>query len=402
MSRYVSKKNKMKFAKAYKYLFLILKICFLSKINFAQSLLSEKAAIDLALQKHPQLAKGQLSIQHAEMLTGTARNIPQPLAYIDAPNKWFNIGIEQNFALPKVYNQNEILLKQKVNITKAENAIFAYDIAFQTRLLYQHFLFFQIKSVYLKTQDRLFQEMNRIADTEYKVGQITSLEKLNMESFYKNIHQSFMMSNMEADNARNALESFLNMPNIQAIDTFQKLNVTNLLIPQNHLLPIQQRNEQNIILEKMLVEQQKMSKLPTFFVGLNQLFSNQFQYPVFRMGLYVPIWKKPLEANIQAAEIAVQIAQKEAEITDFELKNLFQKYVNAFKIAENQLSFYEKEQLPLAETILKGTRAARLAGELGAFNELQSLRQAYEVQIGYLNALKAYNDAVIYLNYFKN
>jgi hypothetical protein len=104
MSRYVSKKNKMKFAKAYKYLFLILKICFLSKINFAQSLLSEKAAIDLALQKHPQLAKGQLAIRQAEILTGSARNIPQPLVYVDAPNKWFNIGLEQNFALPKVYN----------------------------------------------------------------------------------------------------------------------------------------------------------------------------------------------------------------------------------------------------------------------------------------------------------
>jgi hypothetical protein len=56
----------------------------------------------------------------------------------------------------------------------------------------------------------------------------------------------------------------------------------------------------------------------------------------------------------------------------------------------------------LAATILKGTRTARIAGELGAFNELQSLRQAYEVQMGYLNALKAYNEAVIHLDYFKN
>ncbi len=392
----------MKFVKKYKYLILILKICFLSKINFAQSLLSEKAAIDIALQKHPQLAKGQLGIRHAEILIGSARNIPQPLFYVDAPNKWFNIGVEQTFALPKVYQQNEISLKQKVNVAKAENAIFIYDIAFQTRLLYQHFLFNKTKSIYLKTQDSLFQEMNRIAATEYKVGQITSLEKLNMESFYKNIHQAFLLSNMEVDNARTTLETFLNTPNIQAIDTFKKLDVTNLLTPQNHFLPIQQRNEQNIILEKSFVEQQKMSKMPTFFAGFNQWFTNPFPYPIFRMGLYVPIWKKPLEANIQAAEIAVQIAQKEAEITDFELKNLFQKYANEFKIAENQLSFYEKEQLPLAATILKGTRTARLAGELGAFNEVQSLRQAYEVQIGYLNALKAYNDAVIHLDYFKN
>ena len=392
----------MKFAKKYKYPLIILKFILLSKINFAQTLLSEKAAIDLALQKHPQLAKGQLAIQHAEMLTGTARNIPQPLIYLDAPNKWFNIGLEQTFALPKVYKQNEISLKQKVNVAKAENTLFAFDIAFQTRLIYQHFLFCKTKSNYLETQDRLFQEMNRIAATEYKVGQITSLEQLNMESFYKNVHQAFIMSNLEVENARTSLEAFLNMPNIQVIDTFQKLNVTHLLTSQNYSLPIQQRNEQNILLEKSVVEQQKLSKLPTFFAGFNQWFMNPFPLPVFRMGLYVPIWKKPLEANLQAAEIAVQIAQKEAEITDFELKNLFQKYANAFKMAENQLSFFEKEQLPLAATILKGTRAARLAGELGAFNELQSLRQAYEVQIGYLNALKAYNDAVIHLNYFKN
>ncbi|MEN9613408.1 MAG: hypothetical protein RLZZ628_4222 [Bacteroidota bacterium] len=392
----------MKFVKINKYLFLILKICFLSKINFAQTYLTEKAAIDLALQKHPQLAKGQLAIRHAEVVTATARNLQQPLLYVSAPNNWLNMGAEQNFALPKVYQQNEILLKQKVNVAKADNAIFAYDIAFQTRLLYQHFLFYKTKNVYLKTQDSLFQEINRIAETQYKVGQITALEKLNMESFHKTIHQSFVVSGMEMDNTRTALEAFLMTVNIQAIDSFQKRTITSLSMPENRVLPIQQRNEQHILLEKSHLDQQKMAKLPTFLVGFDQLFSNPFKYPVLKLGIYVPIWKKPLEANIQAAAIAVQIAQKEAEITDFELKNLFQKYVNDFKIAENQLQFYEKEQLPLAATILKGTRTARIAGELGAFNELQSLRQAYEVQMGYLNALKAYNEAVIHLDYFKN
>ncbi len=392
---------KMKFYKNHKFFFLILKICFFTKINFAQSLLSEQAAIDLALQKHPQLAKNSLNIRQAEILVQTARAIPQPLVYADVPNKWFNLGIEQNFALPKTYKQNEIALKQKIKVAKAEKEVAIYDIALHTRLLYQHFLFYKTKNSYLKNQDSLFQELHRIVSTQYKVGQISGLEQLNLESFHRTVHQAFRISELEVENSRTALEAFLMTSNIQTSDTFQKRIITSLITTPNRALPIQMRNEQNIILEKALFEQQKMVKMPTFFAGLNQLFSAQFQFPVFRLGVYVPIWTKPLDAQIQSAELSIQIAQKEAELTDFELKNLFQKYVNEFKIADNQLAFYEKEQLPLAATILQGTQKARKAGELEAFAEILSLRQAFEVQLGYLNALKAYNEAIIYLNYFK-
>jgi cobalt-zinc-cadmium resistance protein CzcA len=311
------------------------------------------------------------------------------------------LGIEQNFALPKTYKQNEISLKQKINIAKAEKEVAIYDIALHTRLLYQHLLFYKTKNRYLKNQDSLFQELHRIVSMQYKVGQISGLEQLNLESFHRTVHQAFRISELEVENSRTALEAFLMTSNIQTSDTFQKRIITSLITTPNRTLPIQTRNEQNILLEKSLFEQQKMAKMPTFFAGLNQWFSAPFQFPVFRLGIYVPIWTKPLDAQIQSAELSIQITQKEAEITDFELKNLFQKYVNDFKMADNQLAFYEKEQLPLAATILQGTQKARKAGELEAFAEILSLRQAFEVQLGYLNALKAYNEAIIYLNYFK-
>ena len=66
---------------------------------------------------------------------------------------------------------------------------------------------------------------------------------------------------------------------------------------------------------------------------------------------------------------------------------------------EEALQYYEMEGKSLSEEILKTANISFKNGEIDFFQYIQSLENAYEIELQYLENLNNYNQAVIALNY---
>ena len=385
---------------------LLILACFLPKISFSQSL-SELEAMELAVKNHPLIQKNQSQIAHAKQLVPTAKMItpseisfetPQILMGPDNKPIWTTLGIQQSFLNKKVYQQNEKTLQQQVKVSEAEMAVSVHDIRHQARLLYQNCLFTKEKIRYWQEQDSIFKEFNRVAEVESRVGKITPLEKLTIESFYKNTQHILRGAETEHQNALLELSAFLKTPQVVVNQAFGKLPFAT---KERAALPVQQFYAEN---ERLMLEKQAQQKLaitPSYNIGVSQYIFNRLVPPVVRVGVNVPLWKKGWKAAEQAAAIETQVAQKERQVIDFQLNTSFQKTLNDVNLAAQNLEFYEKTGLPQAVEILNSAQKTKKLGVATTFEYLQSIRQAFDLKMSYLAALQAYNDAVLRLDYFK-
>jgi heavy metal efflux system protein len=368
---------------------------------------SEKEAIDLALKNNALLSKNQTQIEQARLLIPTAKTIMPTDFFVETPQLymapdqspiWSTIGAQQTFKPRKVYRQNEKVLQQNVKVTESERAIFAHDIAHQTRTLYQNCLYAKAKMQFLQRQDSVFSEFNRVAEVESRAGKITPLEKLTLQSFYQNFAQILRGSLVDNQNALNALSVYLKSPQVVVNQSFTKLDT--LLFLQKINLPIQDFQRQNMALQTEKIAQQKLATSPQYLVSVSQFIFNQWIPPVIRGGISIPLWKKSYTASNDAAALDYVLAQKELEQTEFELQITYQNALNDMRKAAQNLNFYEKIALPQADEILKMSMKTRQLGDITASQYLQNMRQVFDIQLNYWEALKTYNESVLKTHYF--
>ncbi len=361
--------------------------------------LSEDDAVALALGQNPAVQRDVLQIEQAKALLPTAYNIPNPEIFAEAPNKYLNIGFTQNFQQPKVYRQNALVLQQRSAVNTAVLTQTQRDLTYETRRLYQRALFAQQRQQQLQTQDAVFKEFNRISTLERQVGNITPLQQLNERALYSEYAQLLRNATLEQQNTLQNLQQHLQLNNaIALIDSFAALPFS--AAPSTTVLPNQQIAQAQIDLRTAQLQQANFAKLPAFSVGLNQLFSAQYQAPIVHAGILLPIWKKQYNAQIQATELERQVAEKERTVIGFENQKNRLRTRNDVLLRRQNLDFFTQIQLPLADAISRTAQIARNAGTNTGFEYVQSLRQAFQITLDYLDALRLYNEAVIEYEYW--
>jgi heavy metal efflux system protein len=367
---------------------------------------SEQEAIDLALKNNLILAKNQVQIEQAKRLLPTAKTIAPTDFFVETPQLymapdqspiWTTIGAQQTFRPKKVYQQNERVLKQNIKVVEAEQAINTHDISHQARQLYGQCLFTKAKLNFLIQQDSLFAEYSRVAHVEYKVGKITALEKLNMERFYQNFTQILRGSVLDNQNALSELSVYLKVPQITLTQAFTPLDTSTIALID---LPIQTYYRENVALQGEKISQQKLATAPQYLVSISQYVFNQWVPPVIRGGVSIPLWKKSYNAALDAANLDYVIAQKEMGNKAFELQAAYQKSVHAMRQSAQEVRYYESIALPQTSEVLKATAKTRQLGDITAFQYLETMRQAFDIQLGYWQSLKNYNEAVLQVLYF--
>ncbi len=366
---------------------------------------SEQEAIDLAFKTHPSTIRQQTIVAQSKALIPTARLMQNPEIFSEGPQvspNGINFGIAQQFSLPSVYKQNEKTLQQRTRVAEADLEVTRYDIELRVRELFQNALFVNQKINYLKQQDSVFSAMTHVADVEFRTGATTPLDKLNLEVTYKNIHQQLNSAGLEYQNALAELGNYIGAREVAISADFNKIAPSNVAAVYNdQSLPLVRFYQEQKKLREEEYQRQRLNRLPGLNTQISQLVSSPYNLPVFHFGLLAPIWKKSLNAQIKGAELDVQIAQNDIQLTEYTLQNNRQKAFNDFKLAQANIDFVETNLQPQAEAIIVSSQKSYRLGEITAFEFLQSIRQAFDIKMGYLTALQSYNAAVIRLNYFR-
>ena len=119
----------------------------------------------------------------------------------------------------------------------------------------------------------------------------------------------------------------------------------------------------------------------------------------FLVGVSVPLWFRPQQANLQRARIDELHAVQELELVARSLENTRYKALSDLRTYGEQLSYYDDHGLDQAEAIRRNAALLMEAGEIDFFQFLQSLERYTQTRLQFLEAVRNYNRAIIEVEY---
>jgi cobalt-zinc-cadmium resistance protein CzcA len=129
--------------------------------------------------------------------------------------------------------------------------------------------------------------------------------------------------------------------------------------------------------------------------GADPRYTSGDRFHVVQVGIAVPIFRKAQKNRVAAARIAEQIAQTNLEARTIQLEGQYRQALQEYEKQHVSLDYYEKTALLTADLLLSNAQKAFRAGDVGYLEYAQALGRANDIRLGYLDALDAFNRAVI-------
>ena len=133
--------------------------------------------------------------------------------------------------------------------------------------------------------------------------------------------------------------------------------------------------------------------------GAEQYFGSGDRFSGFQIGIAIPLWFRPYSARIQAAKVRGEIAVSNYQQYEKALGGEYQQAIQEYLKYKSALNYYEESALSQSELILNNAQKAFKSGTIGYVEYVQAINQGIQIQSGWLEVLKNYNQAIIHLEY---
>jgi cobalt-zinc-cadmium resistance protein CzcA len=150
--------------------------------------------------------------------------------------------------------------------------------------------------------------------------------------------------------------------------------------------------------EKRLEENRLLPDLNLeYFQGTNKGLGTSL-YGI-QLGLKIPILFFGHSSRLKSSKINAQITALENQQVTIAANQTYQGLLNQLEQQSKELVYYENEGQQLSEQIIKAAMGNFQNGEIDFFQYIQSLENAYEIQLDHLDVLNQYNTTVLAINY---
>lgn len=390
-----------------KFAFFVFPVCLLSIITQAQHLLTEKQAVELALKNNPQIKVSELRVEKQQRLRPASLAFDNLEVIMQAPTTGgYAPSILQRLQFPTVYTNQIKLQKANIRVAESEKMITANNLVYSVRHNYNNLNFLIQKSRTLRRQDSIFSDILEVNDIRYKVGQISNLEKINSEAYYKQIQFTLMQTQADLQNAKRQIAILIGTPNDTTISTsggltkiegYEVENAPDTTFPSN---PLTNYYTQLQVASKRSLGLERSRRLPGLIGGyFNQLGPGTSTRYHWQFGVTIPIWFWAFQSRVGAARKDVEIAQSQFTYNNYQLKGEYSKALAQYKQYRQAVEYFETVGNQLSNEIIKAARESYRLGSIGYYIYLQNINQAFQIQYSYLEALKNYNESIITLQY---
>ncbi|MCB0563921.1 MAG: CusA/CzcA family heavy metal efflux RND transporter [Phaeodactylibacter sp.] len=153
--------------------------------------------------------------------------------------------------------------------------------------------------------------------------------------------------------------------------------------------PILEWRRQNIAVNQASVELTRSALLPRFNAqaawqaagGDAGLFS-------FQVGVNLPLFRKPEQAEVEAAQLKTEISRQELRLQELQLNNRLAQLQQRRASLMASMEFYQQEALPLAREQMAGAGLSYREGAIDYTEYILNLEAAIRVEQDYLDALQ--------------
>ncbi|MBB6611566.1 CusA/CzcA family heavy metal efflux RND transporter [Pontibacter sp. Tf4] len=397
----------------------IMLLFLLPNLVSAQQPITLEQAIVKARKQNPELQNAQLQAKARQKLQGTAWDIPHTTitgeyGQINSPLKDTRLSVAQSIKFPTVYVQQKQLLKREWQQGVREAELADYELQWQVMELYYEMLYAREKQKLLLRTDSLFANFQRNADLRFKLGSSNVLEKSTAQTQRGQVNLQLKQLQQELSELQHQFQLVLNTDTVYvpaARPLKMELSLTgdsatiaghpylNLLQQQQQVSQASIKTEQSRLLPDLQVGYNNQSIKGSQTVnGAEQNFTASDRFSSVEVGVGIPLFYGAQKARIQAARIQDQATRNSYNAGKRSLELQLRKAMDQYRVAAENLAYYEQTALPGAESIIKTADDQFKGGEIDYLEWVLLTNQAISLQTSYLDALRNYNQTILQLN----
>ncbi|NBG64564.1 CusA/CzcA family heavy metal efflux RND transporter [Acidiluteibacter ferrifornacis] len=310
------------------------------------------------------------------------------------------IGVQQNFAFPTIYAAERKANKANLQLEKSAYAIQQNQLKKELWSSYYQYQFEINQLQVIENLDSLYQNFSQLANRRFELGETTYLEKATAQSKQRQVNTLFEQAKEDVKSAKTQLINI-----VQAPDSFRiKKEQLTALQPQISSIEDNVTNQyfedKSAVLyqQNTLVKQQLLPDITVnYFQGKNSGL-NESLYG-YQLGLKIPLLFTGQQAKIKASQLAFQATEQEAIDYQFQLKSKYNQLIHQLAKYQEAIDYYQSEGNALATEITKAAEISYKTGEIDFFQYIQSIENAYQIKLTFLENLNNYNQTAIAISY---
>ena len=387
---------------------LTLLLLLVTASGFSQTRLHLDDLMALSLKNNKGIQAGSLMVDQAETLKGTAFHFDKTDVFyrFDENNLALNgdplhvFGAQQQFEFPTVYGAKNTLQKANFNLQKSAYEIQQKQLFKTLSAAYYDYQIGNQKAKLYKTLDSVYSQFAHAANRRFELGETNYLEKVTAQAKLRQITNTYSKIQQEITTSYAEIVSLVQAGDSLdiALEKPEKLTVRNPMgLQETEAAFLEQRQEVSDA-QKRLEENRLLPDINLeYFQGTNQGLGTSL-YGV-QLGLKIPLFFFGHSSTLKSAKINTKITALENHQLTIATNQKYTALMAQLEQQSKELTYYEVEGGQLSEQILKAASGNFSNGEINFFQYIQSLENAYDIQLNYLDVLNRYNQTVLEINY---
>lgn len=371
--------------------------------------ISEEKAVEMALEKTPEMHAAKLEAERAEALKGTAFDLP-PTRFSVSREEAGNgrsgvesIGIQQEMDFPLKYFKRSNAAEINSDIARTQQAITRIELERQVRLAWQNWRYnAEVVRLY-KRQAEILGDLPRAAKLSYEEGEIDNLEKLRTESVYKEALAKLNSAKTDLSVDERKLRNLLltDLPLAPESDDYTPVEPPQDFKPQVSAHPLLEEKHNMVELSEAETEVDRADYWPGMYVGYkHQRINDRDGFYAMEIGLRIPLWFGATRDRVIAGEIKENIAQSELESVRLKINTGYHEALETWKNRKIQYELQLERLQGLGKELQRTAERRYQEGDIDYTTYTNNMQQAIEIEKNWLDSLLKLNESVVELNYY--
>lgn len=390
-------------------------------LNAQSKTLSVEQAVETAVGNNLSLKSKDLSIQSAEALKPTSKELPKmafdaQLGQYNSPRFDQSFAISQSIPFPTIFKARKELINETVKSKQIDKEISVNELVKQVRSYYFQIEYLQYNKSQLKSLDSLYRDFIRIATVRFKAGDIKKIEISTAETQQGEINLLLNQNQVFLNNAYKNLKVLLNTSEdfeIPYNENYEPLKAENVLdskaVDNN---PSIKAFYQEMEIAERNKNVEKAQGLPEFSIGYtNQslmglypkngqdvFYNSGNRFSSVTLGIAIPLTFGATKARIKSLEYQKQVAETNAKYQRNQLSTQLENVFTQYQQDTQQYNYYVGQAIPNADKIVKAAQLGYRTGEITYVEYLFALQTATNIQLKYLESIQQVNQSVVTIN----
>ena len=372
----------------------------------AQSKLTIEETLGLAIENNASLKASALTVEEKKALINSAFNFDKTNIYYNydesnlinsEPLKVF--GISQNFKFPTVYFAQKQLYKAMQGVAEAEYNMQLLKIKKEVYSAYYNLSYSNAKVKTIRQLDSLYKDFATASERRFELGETNYLEMISAKSKQRQIEILLGQVSKEVIAAQHQLKKVV-QSDISSFNTQapNRLELERTLSSPNAGLAY---FESSKIYYDSAIKLEAQNLLPDlsfeYFQGTNNTLNSNING--YQIGLKIPLLFSGNASKIKASKLAFKAAEEQQKNYSLSYEAEFNALISKLEQLDEALIYYETQGKHLSEEIIKTAEQSFKHGEIDFFQFIQSIENAKEIELSYLENLNQYNQTVIAINH---